>query len=121
MASGDLSAWAMYDMRPAPVYNKGNVAMMGDAAHASTPYQGQGASQAIEDALVLETLLGEVKDKKHIPLAFAAYDEVRRPRTQRCVTTSRESGDLTTMKAPGVGDDISKIRSKLVTRMHWLW
>ena len=57
--------------------------MMGDAAHASTPWQGQGASQAVEDALVLETLLGKVKDAKHIPNALAAYDQVRRPRTQR--------------------------------------
>ena len=57
--------------------------MMGDAAHSTTPWQGQGASQAIEDALVLETLLGRVKDVQHIQNAFAAYDQVRRARTQR--------------------------------------
>ena len=81
--STDLAAWAIFDYPPAPFYNKGPVAIMGDAAHASTPWQGQGASQAIEDALVLETLLGEIKDAKQIPHAFAAYDQVRRPRTQR--------------------------------------
>lgn len=95
--------------------------MMGDAAHATTPYQGQGAAQAIEDALVLETLLGEVKNKDHIPQALAAFDQVRRPRTQRMVSTSRESGDLLGLKAPGIGDDIPKMRQKMVTRMHWLW
>lgn len=73
----------MFDYPPAPFYNKGPVAIMGDAAHASTPWQGQGASQAVEDALVLETLLGRVEDMKHIPNVFAAYDQVRRPRTQR--------------------------------------
>ena len=57
--------------------------MMGDAAHATTPWQGQGASQAIEDALVLETLLGRVHNVKHVSNAFSAYDQIRRARTQR--------------------------------------
>lgn len=81
--SPELAAWAMFDYPPAPFYSKGPAAIMGDAAHATTPWQGQGASQAIEDALVLETLLGAVNDPKQIPHAFAAYDQVRRPRTQR--------------------------------------
>ncbi|KAI9722566.1 MAG: hypothetical protein M1828_004561 [Chrysothrix sp. TS-e1954] len=75
-------------------YIKGRVAILGDAAHATTPYQGQGAGQAIEDAMVLEALLGKTKSIEHIPDAFAAYDQIRRPRTQRMVTTSRESGQL---------------------------
>jgi len=32
-------AWSMWDHPPAPTYYTGNVAMMGDAAHASTPFQ----------------------------------------------------------------------------------
>ena len=111
----------MFDDPPAPYYNKGRVAMLGDAAHATTPYQGQGAGQAIEDAMVLETLLGKTQSPKHIPNAFSAYDQIRRPRTQRMVTTSRESGELLGWKLPGVGSDLEKIREKLVTRMRWLW
>ena len=95
--------------------------MMGDAAHATTPFQGQGAAQAIEDALVLETLLGHCKTAEHIPSALAAYNQVRIPRTQRMVTTSRESGQLIGMKLSGVGSDIQKMKSKLETRMNWLW
>ena len=79
----DLPAWAMWDYPAAPFYSKGAVTIMGDAAHASTPWQGQGAPQAVEDALVLETLLGKVQNAKDLPNAFAAYDQVRRPRTQR--------------------------------------
>ena len=95
--------------------------MMGDAAHATTPFQGQGAAQAIEDALVLETLLGHCKTAKHIPSALAAYNQVRLPRTQQMVSTSRESGQLLGMKLPGVGSDTRKMKSKFETRMHWLW
>ena len=94
---------------------------MGDAAHASTPFQGQGAGQAIEDALVLVTLLGKVETPKQLPNAFAAYDQIRRPRSQKIVTTSRDSGRLTAMREEGIGDDIKKIGEKMSTRMHWIW
>ncbi|KAF2229126.1 putative salicylate hydroxylase [Viridothelium virens] len=117
----DLATWGMFDSPPAPYYNKGPVAIMGDAAHATTPYQGQGAAQAVEDALVLETLFGNCKTADQIPIALTAYNQVRLPRSQRTVTTSRESGQLLGMKLPGVGSDVKKMKSKFETRMHWLW
>ena len=116
-----LAAWAMWDSQPAPYFNKGRVAMIGDAAHATTPYQGQGAGQAIEDALVLETLLSKVGKTEELPNAFAAYDQARRPRSQKTVSTSRENGDLIGMKQKGVGSDLKKMKEKFDTRMHWLW
>ncbi|CAD6572401.1 MAG: hypothetical protein ASARMPRED_005321 [Alectoria sarmentosa] len=119
--SPSLTVWAMRDDLPAPTYTVGHVAMMGDAAHATTPFQGQGAGQAIEDALVLETLLGRVGDARSIANAFAAYDQVRRPRSQRVVKTSREAGRLFGMLTEGVGSDLGKIKERLETRMHWIW
>ena len=95
--------------------------MMGDAAHATTPFQGQGAGQAIEDACVLQALLGRVHNKTELPNVLEAYDEVRRPRSQRIVTTSREAAELDYMRLKGVGDDIEKMREKLDGRMHWIW
>jgi 2-polyprenyl-6-methoxyphenol hydroxylase-like FAD-dependent oxidoreductase len=41
---------------PAPWY-RGRVLLIGDAAHATTPHLGQGAAQAVEDAVVLAELL----------------------------------------------------------------
>jgi 2-polyprenyl-6-methoxyphenol hydroxylase-like FAD-dependent oxidoreductase len=41
---------------PAP-WHKGRVLLIGDAAHATTPHLGQGAAQAVEDAVVLGDLL----------------------------------------------------------------
>lgn len=95
--------------------------MMGDAAHASTPFQGQGAGQAIEDACVLSALFEKVSKPDDVPNALAAYDQIRRPRAQRVVSTSRESGQLLSMQQPGVGDDLEKMKEKLDTRMHWIW
>lgn len=105
----------------APYYSNGNVCMMGDGAHASTPYQGQGAGQATEDALVLESLLGRVTDVKQITAAFKAYDQVRRPRTQRVVATSREAGELLCLRNPSIGADWQKIKEQVETRMFWMW
>ena len=116
-----LAAWSLWDHPPAPTYYKDHVAMMGDAAHATTPFQAQGAGQAIEDACVLQTLLGRVHNKKDLPNVLAAYDQVRRPRSQRIVTTSREAAELYYMRSKGAEDDIEKIREKLGGRMHWIW
>ena len=117
----DLAAWSLWDHPPAPTYYKDHVAMMGDAAHASTPFQGQGAGQAIEDACVLQALLGRVHNKKNLPNVLAAYDQVRRPRSQRNVTTSREAGEIDFMRSKGAEDNVEKMREKLDGRMHWIW
>ena len=95
--------------------------MMGDAAHASTPFQGQGAGQAIEDACVLSALFEKISTPVEVPHALAAYDQIRRPRSQRVVSTSRESGQLVSMQQAGIGEDVEKMREKLDTRMHWIW
>ena len=95
--------------------------MMGDAAHAMTPFQAQGAGQAIEDACVLQALLGKIPNKKDVPSALRAYDQCRRPRANRIVTTSREAGHLTTMQLEGVKDDLDKMKQNLEQRMQWIW
>ena len=113
--------WALHDHSPAPTYTKNRIALMGDAAHATTPFQGQGAGQSMEDALVLKTVLAQVSNPKTIPNAFLAYDQVRRVRTQRIISTSREAGLLYSMRAEGVGGDVEKMRELMKVRMHWIW
>ena len=111
----------MWDHAPAPTYTKNRIAIMGDAAHATTPYQGQGAAQAMEDALVLSALLAEITEPRHIPNALLTYDQVRRVRSQRVVSTSRDSGQLVSMQAEGIGGDVEKMRDILSWRVHWIW
>ncbi len=64
---------------PLTTFVRGPVALLGDAAHAMTPNLGQGACQAIEDAVVLAAMLGPHDD---VAAGLAAYDRTRRPRAQ---------------------------------------
>ncbi|MER5268124.1 FAD-dependent monooxygenase [Actinosynnema sp. NPDC002837] len=74
---------------PLPTFVRGRVALLGDAAHAMTPYLGQGACMAIEDAVVLAAACARADD---VPTALADYDRQRRPRTQRMAKASRVLG-----------------------------
>ena len=85
------------------------------------PFQGQGAGQAIEDALVLENLLGQIPSAAVVPEALAAYDQVRRPRKQRVATTSLHMGQLLGFRDSGMLDDLDMIKRSMATRMHWIW
>lgn len=113
--------WALFDHPPAPTYFKGRLAILGDAAHASTPHQGAGAGQAIEDAFVLSNLLGQVKSVDEIEKAFHAYDAVRRPRSQKVVKTSRDAAAIYEFEDEILGTDLDKIRRRLMERYDWIW
>ncbi|WP_049557440.1 FAD-dependent monooxygenase [Nonomuraea sp. SBT364] len=71
-----------------PTYVSGNVAVLGDAAHAMTPNLGQGACQALEDAVTL----AHTVDTLGLHAGLHAYDRARRPRTQLIVRRSRQAG-----------------------------
>ncbi|GAM83298.1 hypothetical protein ANO11243_012850 [Dothideomycetidae sp. 11243] len=112
--------WALFEMPPAPTYFKNRVCLLGDAAHASTPHQGAGAGMAIEDALVMSNLLNSLPTSD-IPRAFAVFDAVRRPRTQKLVRTSHEAGVLYDLQLPGVMDDTKLVAENLKQRFGWIW
>lgn len=79
---GRLSGWATYDLPSVPTWQRGPMVIIGDAAHATAPSSGQGASMAVEDAVVLARCLRDLPD---IGRAFAAYDRLRRERVERIV------------------------------------
>ena len=64
---------------------------MGDAAHATTPNLGQGACQAIEDALCLANCL---KSTPSVNTAFLAFQNARIKKTTFVVNTSYQIGQL---------------------------
>ncbi|WP_422733300.1 FAD-dependent monooxygenase [Micromonospora sp. WMMD558] len=76
---------------PLPSYVRGRVALLGDAAHAMTPNLGQGAGQAIEDAVVLGAVCAGVP-ATGVPEALRAYDRQRRPRSQAIARASYGMG-----------------------------
>ena len=80
---------------PAPLerFHEGRVALLGYAAHAMTPNLGQGACQAIEDAVVLAAYADR-------PAGLALYSAVRVPRTTAVAAASRRIGRLTQVANP---------------------
>ncbi|RKE22965.1 FAD-dependent monooxygenase [Streptomyces sp. TLI_171] len=92
--------WALTD--PLPAFHRGRVALLGDAAHAMSPFQGQGACQAIEDALVLASVNHPADAAADRPTGLAAYSAARLPRTSRIVAGSRTMGRLVAVRSgPG--------------------
>jgi len=82
--------WGLHDRDPLKQWTKGNVTLLGDAAHPMLPYLGQGAGQAMEDGVVLAAAIAKLPDD--LPAALKLYEELRLPRASRVVLTARERG-----------------------------
>jgi 2-polyprenyl-6-methoxyphenol hydroxylase-like FAD-dependent oxidoreductase len=81
----------IYDIDPLPHFVSGPIGLLGDAAHAMTPNMGQGACQAMEDAIVLGACL---KKSASVTSALAEYEKRRMPRTRQFVLQSRRFGAI---------------------------
>jgi 2-polyprenyl-6-methoxyphenol hydroxylase-like FAD-dependent oxidoreductase len=66
-------------------WRSGRTLLIGDAAHAASPATGQGASMALEDAVVLAKSLRDAPDTD---AALALYEKLRRPRVEHNITVS---------------------------------
>jgi 2-polyprenyl-6-methoxyphenol hydroxylase-like FAD-dependent oxidoreductase len=73
------------DREPVARWSRGRVTLAGDAAHPATPDLGQGACQAIEDAISLADNLASSDD---VEAALRAYEGERRRRTARITNMS---------------------------------
>jgi 2-polyprenyl-6-methoxyphenol hydroxylase-like FAD-dependent oxidoreductase len=125
---------------PLASFHQGRVALLGDAAHPMTPNLGQGACQALEDAVVLARLMSGagggpsaaskadfsrgargdcppgVSRADSVEAALAAYSAARTERTRYVVQWSRRAGAMATWTSPvGVAfrDGLVAIMGKL--------
>lgn len=83
--------WALYDREPLPVWTKGRLTLLGDAAHPMLPHLGQGANQSIEDGMALATILSRVSPG-NVPQALLAYEKLRRERVAEVQLGARRNG-----------------------------
>ncbi|MFS8513560.1 MAG: FAD-dependent monooxygenase [Planifilum fulgidum] len=89
--------YPIYDVPFQPAWHRGPVVLIGDAAHATSPHAGQGASMALEDAIVLAQCLRDLPDPSE---AFAAYESLRRQRAEKVVRYSRSIGNNKAVSNP---------------------
>jgi 2-polyprenyl-6-methoxyphenol hydroxylase-like FAD-dependent oxidoreductase len=88
-----IIATPIVDLPPRPHWAAGRAALLGDAAHAMTPNLGQGAGQALEDAVVLGACLGAAAPAEP-GAALAAYAHRRHARAAWIAARSRRMGRL---------------------------
>ncbi|KAH6951952.1 hypothetical protein DER45DRAFT_390082 [Fusarium avenaceum] len=122
--------WGFFHHIRTASYFRDRVALVGDSAHASLPFQAAGAAQGLEDALLLSSVLAELakhpeRGSSQLPLvhaALSAYDSVRRPRAQKQLEQAYEVGDMMFFQHEEAGADMAKILPRLQQgRFNWLW
>jgi len=87
----------IYDFVPIKQWWKGRVALLGDAAHATTPNLGQGGCQAVEDGYIIGKCL---KENSNPEKAFEQYQNIRYKKAVHVVNTSWNFGRLTNLGNP---------------------
>ena len=107
----ELAGDNTYDLGHVPTWFRGRMVIIGDAAHAPSPSSGQGASMALEDAVVLAQAL---RDHADVPAAFAVYEAARRERVEKIVAAGARSSSS---KIPGpVGRQFQELMLRFAFR-----
>lgn len=111
--------WGLYDREPLPAWTRGRLTLLGDAAHPMLPHTGQGANQAIEDAVTLAAALRDA-DTVSAPCALQVYESLRRGRCARVQRSSRVNG----ARYDASGSDLAKRDRQLSAQAQeraWIW
>jgi 2-polyprenyl-6-methoxyphenol hydroxylase-like FAD-dependent oxidoreductase len=87
----DILRHDIYDRPVLRTWGAGRITLLGDAAHPMTPNLGQGACQALEDAVVLAQCLTGQPD---VVAALRSYEKRRIPRANSLVSRSRHVGTI---------------------------
>lgn len=94
---GPVTITSAYDIPALPAWHNDSMAVIGDAAHATSPSTAQGASMALEDAVILAQCLRDVPD---IPGALTAFEDIRRDRAERVVRAGLVPGNPAPPRRP---------------------
>jgi len=123
-ATGPITLWALKHQEPFAQWNRGNIALLGDAAHAMVPYVSQGASQSLEDAAVLaEELSGT--EPAGAATALHAYVQRRAERARTVQVAAMDNrnvfhlpdGDLQRQR----DDRMRAVAKNVDTKLDWIY
>ncbi len=121
--SGGWTRWPVYAQSSSAKWTDGrNVILIGDAAHATTPFGAQGAAMAIEDSWTLAACLQAHRD--NLQSATAAYVKLRRARIRRMASRTAANGFA--YHASGLAalarDALFRLRGqKLLDGLDWIY
>lgn len=112
--------WPLFHHPNTPTYYKNQICLVGDAAHASTPFLAAGAGQGLEDAALLSNMMSMVIKPEQFSAVFAAYDAVRRPRATSVIKLSYDAGLLFSCQG-AEGEDMAAIMTRANDMFHLVW
>ena len=93
----EIQQISYFDIAPLRQWTRGRMVLIGDAAHATTPFAAMGANMAIEDAMELTESIKQAED---LAAAFAAFESSRKKRTEQIVKRGRVMSRLTQLHSP---------------------
>src|SRR6478735_9987083 len=121
-AAENIVMTATLDVATLPTWSRGRTLLIGDAAHATSPHAGQGASLALEDAMRLGKLMSLDQELR---LTFQNFEAERRPRAEKIVALARRNGNSKREFSPTgawIRDRMLKLLLPVTAKgMNWMY
>ncbi|KAF2096043.1 FAD/NAD(P)-binding domain-containing protein [Rhizodiscina lignyota] len=95
----EVLEWRLFTHKEAPtwIHESNKLVLIGDAAHAMTPYLAQGSAMGIEDSAILGGVLARLPTPDTLPQALKLYEKLRVKRTAKVTAASIDSRWFTQM------------------------
>jgi len=94
-------SWGIYEapIRPTWISAKSKVVLLGDAAHATSPFAGQGGNQAMVDGYCLGTFLADALEQasgedSDLRSALSKYEKTRKAPTEKIMKSSKKIANM---------------------------
>jgi len=87
----------IYEIPHLPTWHTNSICLIGDAAHATSPHIGQGASMAIEDTAILAKCM---RDIANLDSAFEKFERLWKKRVEKIIKLANQNGRMLAVSNP---------------------